>query len=75
MKRALALVALLALAGCAPEGGTVTESYRNSDGKNWTVCAVKDGEEGCNVLLSVSDGPRCTKGETYPRCLKRGRKS
>jgi putative hemolysin len=71
--KVLVVVAALFLAACAPEGGTVTDSFRNADGKNWTVCASKDGEDGCNTLLSVSDGPRCSVGEVYPQCLK-GRK-
>jgi hypothetical protein len=74
MKRRLlgitvAAIAVVALTGCAPEDGTVTQSYRNSDGKNWTICASKDGKEGCSTLLSVSDGPRCQVGEAYPDCL------
>jgi hypothetical protein len=64
-----ALVLLAVLAGCAPEGGTVTESYLNSDGKNWTVCAEKDGKESCSVLISITDGPHCQPGEIYPGCL------
>jgi hypothetical protein len=69
-KAAIAGMALALLSGCAPKGGVVTQSYRNSDGKNWTVCAEKGSESGCNVMTSVSDGPRCQIGEIYPDCLK-----